>query len=359
MNTDSYRDVINACRFCFMCRHLATTANVTFREADIPRGNALIIDRLRMKPEQWSDTDFIKTFYDNTLSAACRKHCVSHFDEAGLALAARCDVVGQGFAPAEVQAVADALKADFDPQLSGEGSEVLYLKTTTYAVGATAAADAFAGLMELAGVSYATLSVNDTGKALAALGYTKDAAEWATKVKALIEKSGSKTVVVSCPAAYDALKNDFAKWGAALDGIEVLHTSEYLLKLVESGKLKLPENGSTVYFIDSDFLRNYNDITEEPRSLLKAASCELRPLGTNVEESFALGEGSVVFDKIRPALAARLRGRLIQEMDSPEDILVTASPYTYELLAACAEPKLNVLTLEQACLTSAQTPAAV
>ncbi|QYY34332.1 (Fe-S)-binding protein [Ruficoccus sp. ZRK36] len=359
MNTDSYRDVINACRFCFMCRHLATTANVSFREADIPRGNALIIDRLSMKPEQWSNPDFIKTFYDNTLSAACRKHCVSHFDEAGLALAARCDVVEQGLAPAEVQAVADALKADFDPQLSGEGCEVLYLKSTTYTAGAIAAADAFAGLMELAGVSYETLSVSDTGKALGALGYTKDAAELAAQVKALIEKSGCKSVVVSCPAAYDALKNDFAKWGAALDSIEVLHTSEYLLKLVESGKLKLPENASTVYYIDSDFLRNYNDMAEEPRALLKAAGCDLRPLGTNAEESFALGEGSVVFDKIRPTLAARLRARLIQEMDSTEDILVTASPYTYEVLTACTEPKLNVLTLEQACLAQAQTPAAV
>ena len=30
MNIDHYAPVINACRFCFMCRHLAAVGNVTF-----------------------------------------------------------------------------------------------------------------------------------------------------------------------------------------------------------------------------------------------------------------------------------------------------------------------------------------
>ena len=48
MYIDEFIDVINACRFCFMCRHLDPVANVSFREADTPRGRALIADSIRM-----------------------------------------------------------------------------------------------------------------------------------------------------------------------------------------------------------------------------------------------------------------------------------------------------------------------
>ena len=42
MHIENYLNVIDACRFCFMCRHLDPVGNVTFREADTPRGRALI-----------------------------------------------------------------------------------------------------------------------------------------------------------------------------------------------------------------------------------------------------------------------------------------------------------------------------
>ena len=34
MHIENYLNVIDACRFCFMCRHLDPVGNVTFREAD-------------------------------------------------------------------------------------------------------------------------------------------------------------------------------------------------------------------------------------------------------------------------------------------------------------------------------------
>jgi len=68
MNIDNHLDVIKACRFCFMCRHLATLGNVTHRESDTPRGHALILDKVRMNEAALNNPHFIKTLYDAPLS---------------------------------------------------------------------------------------------------------------------------------------------------------------------------------------------------------------------------------------------------------------------------------------------------
>ena len=101
MNIDKYADVMASCRFCFMCRHLSATANVTFRECDTARGHALIADRVRMHPESLKDTDFIQAIYDSDLSGANRFHCDGYhagkgYDEIGLQLALRRDIVEAG-----------------------------------------------------------------------------------------------------------------------------------------------------------------------------------------------------------------------------------------------------------------------
>ncbi len=337
MHTHNFLDVIDACRFCFMCRHIATTANVTFREADIPRGRALILDRVRMNPEQLNNPDYIRTMYDCALSAACRKHCVSDYDETGLVLAARRDIVEAGLAPTKVQALADAIVAEFAPTVEGDSGDVLYVRNTSE----NETGEAFGKAMAAAGIAYRTLRVNDTGKAVAVLGFADKAKEMHDKLRAAIAATGCSTVVATCPAAFDALKNDIA----APDGVAVQHSATFLLGLIESGQLAVEPASRAAFYIDSDFLRNYNDIEQEPRALLGACGCRLRPFGTNPEESYACGEGAVVLDQLRPKLTGMLRDRVVQFMDSADDLIVTASPYTRRVLA---EAGIRVLSIEEA-----------
>ena len=344
MHIESFLDVINACRFCFMCRHIDTTASVSFRESDIPRGRALILDRVRMNgiEELTRHPDFVTTMYDCALSAACRYHCVSHYDETGLILAARRDVVEAGLAPADVQALADTLATTPEPVLTGEGSDILYVGPA----GQPEVSAAFSQLMEQAGVSYRTLRVGGTGKALAVLGYSAPAAQQTSKIRDAILASGCGTVVTSGPATFDALKSDIS----GLDSIDVQHSSAYLLGLNRDGKLAGKPGAKRAYYIDSDFLRNYNDITAEPRELLAASGYALIPFGTNPEESYGLGEGAVVFDRLRPALVRGLRQRFVELMDSPDALIITASPYTRRILSQWEGDAVRVLSLEEALL---------
>lgn len=360
MHLDSFLNVINACRFCFMCRHLDTTACVSYREADIPRGRALILDRVRMNgmAEFAKHPDFVTTMYDCALSAACKYHCVSHYDEAGLTLAARRDIVEAGMAPADVAALAAALQQsglpvpvspDCPAPTAIVNADIAYLIDGYTAAYQPEIAVAFLKVAEAAGVRVQVVRPDRCiGKALLTLGYEAAAKTAGNAFAKTVRESGIKTWVTSSPAAYDTLMRDYPELGIDLGGITVQHASTYLLGLSEAGRLPTTAAKQTAYYLDSDFLRNYHDLTAPPRALLDACGYDVRPFGTNPEESYALGEGAVVLDLLRPALVGKLRDRMVALMDHPEDLVITASPYTKYVLAKLGSPAVRVLSLEEA-----------
>lgn len=320
MNIDKYLDDINACRFCFMCRHLSTLGNVTFKESDTPRGRALIADKIRMNKENLNNPDYINTFYEATLSAACRYHCVSHYDEAGVILGVRQDIVEAGLAPEKVKTLATELeKVEFKVEGTGD---ILYFEAP-YDKKSSLFADC------------KTISGGDCGKALEVLGFKPESEKVFAKFQSAVAASGCKKLVVSCPASYDMLKGK-------LDGIEVLHSSEYLLDK------KLSAQGGKAYYLESDYLKNYCDNLAAPRELLKKCGYELIPFGTNPEESYAVGEGAVVYDILNPGKAEKLCKKVLELADNPaNDILIVSSPYTKYALNKYV-PELTVLTLDEA-----------
>jgi hypothetical protein len=318
MHIDSFQETINACRFCFMCRHLSAVGNVTFRESDTPRGRALIAGKMQVNIKE-QNPDFVDAFYRAELSAANRFHCVSHYDEAGLILAARQDIAEAGLAPENVRnLVAELQKVDF--KVEGSGSALYYV-------------DIYSDKSE-APKGCKIISGGDTGKALEVLGFVKEAEAVWVKFQAAVKTSGCQTVITSCPASYDMIKK-------RLGEIKVLHSSEFI-----EGK----HGSGPVYYLDSDYLKNYNDNMAAPRNLLKKLGYELKPFGTNCEESYSCGEGAVVYDKLNPDLAAKLCGRIAELTDNPAtDILVTASPYTRFALKKYT-PQLKVLLLDEIAL---------
>ncbi|KKR04705.1 MAG: Fe-S oxidoreductase-like protein [Candidatus Uhrbacteria bacterium GW2011_GWF2_39_13] len=335
MNIDKYLDVIKACRFCFMCRHLAAVGNVTFKESDTPRGRALLLDKVRMDSKNMKNQDYIKTIYEAELSASCRYHCVNHYDEVGLILGARQDIVESGNAPQNIRTVADDLKK-VEFTVEGTGDVLYYIDGYTK----NHQPEIASAFLQLAG-NCKTISGGDCGKALNVLGFAEDASIVNEKFKKAVKASCSSTLVTSCPASYDALKNDFP-----IDGINVMHSSEYLLSL---GSINKPSKSINVYCIDSDYLKNYNNLTA-PRELLKSAGYKLDMFGTNLEESYAAGEGAVIYDEICPELMKKLSDRVFELADNPEkDLIITFSPYTKFALKK-SKPDFNAISIEEAIL---------
>ena len=345
MNIDNCLDAVKNCRFCFMCRHLSAVGNVTFAEADTPRVRAAVIYGAMMHPEWWSNPEYIDMLYRADLSRNCAHHCVNHYDENALLIAARTDVVEKGFAPAAVKALRDELIASETWRISGSGDVLYFVDPYT----AEAKIDeTFDAVMKKAGKQYAAVRGGCIGRALEVLGFADDAKQALEKFADVVRKTGAKTLVVSNPAAYEMLKNDAETFGVSLP-MTVMHTSEYLLTL----DLPVAKTAGKLYYLESDYLRNYNDLSF-PHDLLKRLGAEEQHFGADrdwlgvpdQQESFTCGEGAVVLPKLYPELVKKLAAYIEKQADDPtSDRIVTASPYTK--LCLTKYTSLQVETLEE------------
>ncbi len=350
MYSEKFTETIHACRFCFMCRHLSPVGNVTYRESDTPRGRALMLDKVLQQPQLLENPDFQSTIYDAELSAACRTHCVSHFDEAGLLLAARRDIVESEKVPASIRQVADSIKA-LPLTVKGEAkAELIYYVDRYTERHQPEIAVAMEKILKSAGIRFQMISGADTGKALSVLGYWNDAKEAATNFARMARSGEQKLVITSCPASYDSLKNDFPKYGIDLGKeLEVLHTSEFLQRLVRTSQLPLgPLAIQSVFPLASDFLKNYNAGFKAHEELATLAGVTLLPFGFNREESYTAGEGGVVMDELNPRLVSKLVQHVFEQIDNPEqDTLLVLSPYTKYVLTKFAPKKIQLTTVEE------------
>lgn len=342
MYLDQLTETIHACRFCFMCRHLSPVGNVTFREADTPRGRALMAGVMTRPGAAGSlHPDFADAFYRAELSGACRTHCVSHYDENGVILAARRDLVERNAEPTAVRKLAETLRSAPVPAAEGKG-EIAYLVDPETALQPDVQA-AVEKIFAKAGTGFKTIRHADAGKALRVLGYAADADKLAARLNKAIADAKVNTVVVSCPGTYDALKNDTPP-----AGVKVLHSSELILELIQSGKLKPSASTRSVYPLPSDYLKNYQKEPLAPEALLRKAGMNTPMFGTNTEESYSAGEAAMVLDVLYPEVAKKLAERVLSLVDRPDaDTLAVFSPYTRRILRAHAAKPENIVSIEE------------
>ncbi|GAC1676916.1 MAG: heterodisulfide reductase-related iron-sulfur binding cluster [Ktedonobacteraceae bacterium] len=102
-------------------------------------------------------------------------------------------------------------------------------------------------------------------------------------------KATFKTIVTTDPHSLNALRNEYGQLGG---NYEVIHYTELLFRLIESGQLRLerPLNYHVTYH-DPCYLGRYNRVFDAPRSILKTLGLQLTDMGRCRENSFCCGAG--------------------------------------------------------------------
>ena len=345
MHIDKYDEAIMNCRFCFMCRHLSAIGNVRFTEVDTPRIRAAMLYGLRTGTNSFDDEDFVDALYRQDLSACCVHHCVNHYDENGLALAARADVVEAGKAPEAVKKLAAKFVKSVGWKVESSSAKATEDKGVAWFLDETTAADkavvaAAKKLFAAAKVSPKIITGGSIGKALKVLGFLPEAKAAAEQFAAFLKAEGVKTLLVSNPAAASALKQDYPEFGVKLP-CEVKCVAGFVVQ----SKVKFAKAAGEVYALADDFLRNYIGCGCMDK-LLAAVKAVNKPFGTNDEETYCCGEGAIVLDKLHPELVKKLAEYVAARADDPKkDKIVVASAYTKRVLVKYG--KLNVVTLEE------------
>lgn len=120
-----------------------------------------------------------------------------------------------------------------------------------------------------AGVSY-TFADRDggicCGRPLMLAGKTNAAYETISANRKMILGSGCRTLVLSCPICYKIFKDEYA-----LEGVEVLHYTQFIKRLVDEGKLKLTAGDERIVYHDPCELGRGCGVYKEPREVLAQA----------------------------------------------------------------------------------------
>jgi len=146
-----------------------------------------------------------------------------------------------------------------------------------------------------------------------------------------MKKTGAKRVILSCAHGYHMWKNDYPRYVGALP-FEVVHVTEFFLKLLEEGKIVLKNSleGKITYH-DPCFLGRHSKVYEQPRKVLKSIpGVELVEMERNGKWSYCCGAGAKITLNCYPDFASATSKERLLEARAVADTVVTACPTCFD-----------------------------
>ena len=144
-------------------------------------------------------------------------------------------------------------------------------------------------------------------------------------IKTFID-SDVKKIIVSSPHCFHTFKNEYPEF---MVNFEVVHINQYLLELINEGRLELKgEFSKKVTYHDPCYLGRHNDIYDEPREILKKIpGLELTEMVDSRKDALCCGGGGgrIWMDTPKEERFSDLR--LVQANEVGAEVLVTSCPY--------------------------------
>jgi len=153
-------------------------------------------------------------------------------------------------------------------------------------------AQAFAKILNAAGVNYVVLGKNEacTGDAARRAGREDIFFGLASQNVEILNEVAPKRIVTTCPHCLHTIKNEYPAFGG---NYTVLHHTQLINELVGAGKISMNIEGDImkVTFHDPCYLGRHNKITDAPRETLKSAGTTTVEMPRNGAKSFCCGAG--------------------------------------------------------------------
>lgn len=344
-----------ACRFCWMCRHICPVAGSTGNESWTPRAKGLLISMVERGTE--FDEGIVDVMYHCTFCDACANDCVTGFRPSEFVRAARTQALVNDCAPAIVTKTIDTILENgnifggaMDETYAAEdGAEVLLFLGQTIRGVYPQIGNAALKLLKKAGVAAQVLKEEPASGAYLGelMGYTGDVQQIAEKTAAALEQTGAKTLVVMNPADAQMFIEEYAKWGL-LQNMQIVTITAYLDQLVASGALALKK-------------ADIKASVQEPVKLVRGLE-EEQPLlnlvqaaGVENIEMFLHGKmsrcvGTVPFEKIAPETVREMvRVRVEDARRMGAEVMVAASADDYYVLSKYAKEMKIINLFELLC----------
>ena len=194
---------------------------------------------------------------------------------------------------------------------------MLYFRGCTAREKLTGIQEATEKLLKLADVDYHVLDDEKCcGSVLLRTGFLKEAQEQIEKNTEILK---GETVITSCAGCYKTLKEDY-------DGLDVIHISQLLNRLINEGKLDVSKTDLNVTYHDSCHLGRHCDEFDEPREVINSVA-NLIEMENVRENSLCCGAGGGV-KSAYPQIASEMgKSRIEQAKETGCETLVTPCPF--------------------------------
>jgi len=357
-----YADTIHRCFRCGYCKFPVNWMDVNncpayarFRMETYSCGGRLWLTRAWLNDEiEWTD-HLADILFSCTACKNCEEKCPLSFnvDILNMIVAAKGEMVERGTVPPAVKDFLENVQRQGNPygtarsrrgewaQGTGvqyyQGQELLYYVgcVGSYDSRAQEAARALAQVMESAGVSFGVLGgeENCDGNEVNKLGeetlFEMLAEENIEKFRSL----GVTRIVTLSPHSYNAIRNDYPALGGAF---EVMHYTQLLRDLLQSGKLNVPGRlDARVTYHDACFLGRWNGEYDAPRVLLRTIpGVELVEMERNRSSALCCGGGGGNFyiDLLGGSDTSPSRIRVREAADTGASVLAVACPNCLTML---------------------------
>lgn len=355
--TQNAKRTFDACRFCWMCRHICPIGGATGKECHTARARALSLSLVE-RGAYPLEGDIVDNLYDCALCGACTADCATGFDPVVFTKETRLAAALEGHMPAYVEKLLDVYENTGSIYGKAPENEKLAALTASHAkkadvlfyVGSDArafipekAAEA-AKLLEKCGISFMMLADEpDSGYALDfLLGKADETTRAMKKCADAIAASGAKVVVCYDPADARVMKHEYRDYGVT-NGLTA-ETFPAFLNARLPEKLPKADKNADYSLQDSPFTVRDLDDTASARGVLGRCGTlkEFLLYGKNTVLA-----GNLVMNAYRPAVMALVAARRLS-MAKAEGLqtVVTESVADYVLLKA-AGGEITVKTLEE------------
>jgi len=153
-------------------------------------------------------------------------------------------------------------------------------------------AQAFAKILNAAGVNYAVLGKNEacTGDSARRAGREDIFFGLATQNVEILNEVAPKRIVTTCPHCLHTIKNEYPAFGG---NYTVIHHTQLINELVGTGKINLEVTSDQfiVTFHDPCYLGRHNKEFDAPRNALKSAGVTTIEMPRHRAKSFCCGAG--------------------------------------------------------------------
>jgi heterodisulfide reductase subunit D len=207
-------------------------------------------------------------------------------------------------------------------------------------------------VMARAGVEVAALGSEEwcCGYPLFAAGMEGLVAELMAHNVAHVREMGAKTLVTTCPSCHYTWSHLYPQLDPSPLGFEVLHSSQFLARLIEKGRLKPGSFEQVVTYHDPCDLGRKSGVFDAPRQVIEAVpGIELREMDANRENALCCGGGGdvqIVDETVTASVADRRLGQA--QRTGARVILSACQQCKRTLMAAARREKARVRVMDVA-----------